>query len=180
MRTNYAKGAISIPCPNTKQAPGDDKMPRKRPDIQVDLHLVLLRGGKVLLGKRLNAEFGTGQYHVPAGHLEADETVVDGIRREAREETGIGLSHDDVELVYVMHFRGESDRLGLFVTATHWTGEIQNSEPLKCAGWEWIDESNLPMSLVPYARHALTDILCGRRLGLFGWPDAPVGGAAST
>ena len=153
-------------------------MSRKRPDIQVDLHLVLLRDGMVLLGKRLNAEFGTGQYHVPAGHLEADETVVDGILREGREETGISLSQDDVELIYVMHFRGKSDRLGLFFMAESWSGEIRNMEPLKCAGWEWIGVNNLPVNLVPYARKALTDILSDRRLGLFGWPDAPVGAAS--
>jgi ADP-ribose pyrophosphatase YjhB (NUDIX family) len=145
----------------------------RRPHVHVDLHLVLLREGKVLLGKRLNTRFGADQYHVPAGHLEADETVVDGIVREAREETGIALSSDDVDFAYVMHFRGESDRLGLFFTAKRWSGEIRNLEPLKCAGWEWFDTAQLPENLVPYARHALLDILSGRRLGLFGWTRQP-------
>lgn len=149
-------------------------MSAKRPDIHVDLHLVLLRDGRVLLGKRLNTAFGAGHYHVPAGNLEADETIVDGVLREAREETGLTLSNDDVELVYVMHFRGESDRLGLFFVAKRWTGEIRNLEPLKCAGWEWFDTNSLPENLVLYARHALMDILSNRRLGLFGWPRRPV------
>ena len=145
-------------------------MAKKRPDIHVDLHLVLLRDGMVLLGKRLNTTFGADHYHVPAGQLEADETVVEGVVREAREETGLDLAHDDVELIYVMHFRGRSDRLGLFFAAKRWTGEIQNLEPQKCAGWEWFDADSLPENLVPYARHALMDIMSNRRLGLFGWP----------
>ena len=48
-----------------------------RPDIHIDLHLVLLRDGCILMGERCNVEFGAGQYHVPAGHLEAGETIID-------------------------------------------------------------------------------------------------------
>jgi 8-oxo-dGTP pyrophosphatase MutT (NUDIX family) len=77
-----------------------------RPDVHIDLHLVLLRDGCVLMGKRLDTAFGAGQYHVPAGHLEVEETIVDGVIREAREETGIALAAEAVDLAYVLHFRG--------------------------------------------------------------------------
>ncbi len=143
----------------------------RKPEVHVDLHLVLLRDGCVLIGKRLNTEFGAGQYHVPAGHLEVDETIIDGIIREAREETGIELAADAIDLAYVMHFRGESDRLSLFFIADRWQGNINNCEPEKCAGWEWIPTDALPENTVPYARHAIIDLLAGRRLGLFGWQD---------
>jgi ADP-ribose pyrophosphatase YjhB (NUDIX family) len=141
-----------------------------RPDVHIDLHLVLLRDGCVLMGKRLDTAFGAGQYHVPAGHLEVEETIVDGVIREAREETGIALAAEAVDLAYVLHFRGASDRLSLFFVADRWQGTIANREPEKCAGWEWIATSALPENTVAYARHALTELLAGRRLGLFGWP----------
>ena len=140
-----------------------------KPDIHIDLHLVLMRDGCVLMGVRRNTAFAAGQYHVPAGHLEIDETIVDGVIREAMEETGIELRPEDIELAYVMHFHGESDRLSLFFTADHWSGEIENREPQKCAGWEWIPIADFPPNTVPYAKQAITDLVAGKRLGLFGW-----------
>jgi 8-oxo-dGTP diphosphatase len=140
-----------------------------RPDVHVDLHLVLLKDGCVLMGGRTGTAFASGQYHVPAGRLEPDETIVDGIIREAREETGIAIEADEIRLVYVMHFRGETDRMSLFFTADNWRGPIENREPDKCAGWEWIRTDALPEHTVPYARHALGELLAGRNLGLFGW-----------
>lgn len=142
-----------------------------RPDIHIDLHLVLLRDGCILMGERRNTEFAAGQYHVPAGRLEIDETIIDGILREAAEEMGIELTPEDIDLAYLMHFRGESDRLSLFFKADRWSGEIENPEPDKCAGWEWIPVGDLPATTVPYARQAIADLLAGKRLGLFGWED---------
>jgi 8-oxo-dGTP pyrophosphatase MutT (NUDIX family) len=140
-----------------------------KPEINVDLHLVLLRDGCILMGERRNTLFAPGQYHVPAGRLEADETIVDGLVREALEETGITIAHDDIDLAYVMHFRGQSDRLSMFFTARHWLGEIENREPDKCAGWEWIPVDALPANTVPYARKAIADLAAGKRFGTLGW-----------
>ena len=140
-----------------------------RPDIHVDLHLVLLRDGCILMGERRNAEFGAGQYHVPAGRLEAGETIIDGIIREAGEEAGISLAPGHLDLAYVMHFRGTSDRLSLFFTAKSWWGDIETREPDKCAGWQWLPLTALPANVVPYARQAIADLISGKRVGLFGW-----------
>ena len=140
-----------------------------RPDLHIDLHLVLIEAGRVLLGERRNTLFGAGQYHVPAGHLERDETIIDGMIREAREETGIEIRAADLDLAHVLHFRGQSDRLSLFFTARHWSGEIENREPDKCAGWQWLPLDALPANTIAYAKQALADIQAGKRLGLFGW-----------
>ena len=140
-----------------------------RPDIHVDVHLVLLRDGHVLMGERRNTKFATGQYHVPAGRLEAGESIVDGVIREALEETGISIAAADVGMRYVMHVRENSDRLSLFFTTERWTGEIENREPDKCAGWEWVPVSDMPPNTVPYARQAILDLIAGKQVGLFGW-----------
>ena len=140
-----------------------------KPDVYIDLHLVLLHDRCVLMGERRNTEFAAGQYHVPAGHLEINETIVDGIIREASEETGIKITPEDIDLIYVMHVRDKSDRLSMFFTTRQWSGDIENCEPNKCAGWKWIPISNVPENTVPYAKQALSDILAGKRLGLFGW-----------
>lgn len=141
-----------------------------RPDIHIDLHLVLMRDGRVLLGRRRNTKFASEQYHFPAGGLEPDETFIDGIIREAMEEAGIAIAPDDLDLLHVLHFRGVTNRMSVFFGADRWSGDIENREPDKCYGWEWLPVDDLPAEMVPYARQALADIRAGRRLGLFGWP----------
>jgi 8-oxo-dGTP diphosphatase len=52
----------------------------------VDLHLILRRAdGRILLLRRAGGGYGSGRLHLPSGHLEADESAVEGILREARE-----------------------------------------------------------------------------------------------
>lgn len=140
-----------------------------KPDVRVDLHLVLLRNGRILMGERRNSAFASGQYHVPAGHLELGETIIDGLIREAREETGIAIAPEDVNLAYVMHVHEPVDRLSMFFAVNRWSGKIENCEPDKCAGWEWKPVSALPANTVPYAREAIADIVAEKRLGVFGW-----------
>lgn len=132
-----------------------------------DLHLILRDGGKVLLGLRQNTGFSDGLYHLPAGHLEPDETIVAGAAREAKEELGIDIAVADLDLVHTMHQREE--RLSLFFEVRGWSGEISNAEPDKCAALAWISCDALPENLVPYARAALEQIQRGQRLSTFGW-----------
>jgi len=142
-----------------------------KPDVFIDLHLVLIRHSKFLMGERRNTRFGAGQYHVPAGHLEPDESIIDGIIREAREETGITIRAEELDLAHVMHFRGASDRLSLFFTARRWTSDIENRVPGKCAGWHWLPLDDLPANTIPYAKAAIAHIQAGERVGLFGWDN---------
>ena len=132
-----------------------------------DLHLILRDGPRVLFGLRRNTGFADGLYHLPAGHLEADETIIAGTLREAKEELGIEIAPADLELVHTMHLR--EGRLSLFFEVRDWSGEISNAEPDKCAALTWMARDALPQNLVPYARAALERIQSGQRLSTFGW-----------
>ena len=46
----------------------------------------------VLLSRRYQTGWHDGEYSVPAGHVEAGETVTQAALREAREEVGLELS----------------------------------------------------------------------------------------
>src|ERR1700730_15984845 len=83
-----------------------------RNGLIVDLHLILRQGVRILFGLRRNTGFSDGMYHLPAGHLEDEETISAGAIREAKEELGIDLHPADLHLVHVMHQR--SGRLSLF------------------------------------------------------------------
>jgi 8-oxo-dGTP pyrophosphatase MutT (NUDIX family) len=108
----------------------------------VDLHLILRRDdGRVLLMRRANTGYGDGQLHLPSGHLEAAESAVDGVIREAQEEVGVIVDPADLRFAHVMHRAAETgaDRLGLFFTTDRWTGAVRNAEPGKCSELVWAD-----------------------------------------
>jgi ADP-ribose pyrophosphatase YjhB (NUDIX family) len=139
--------------------------------VVVDLHLILRDGANVLLGLRKNTGFADGLYHLPAGHLEADETIPAGAAREAKEELGIDIRPADLELVHTMHNR--SGRVSFFFEVRAWSGELANAEPDKCERLDWIPEGAWPANSVRYARVALERVRGGMRFSTFGWDEAP-------
>ena len=121
----------------------------------VTVHMVFLRGGSVLLSRRFNTGYEDGNYSVPAGHLEGDETVVQAAIRETREETGLELRRDDIQVAGVMHRKSGDERVDFFVTVSAWTGEPSNCEPEKCDELRWFPRNALPANTIPYIRRAL-------------------------
>lgn len=122
----------------------------------VDLHLFLTNDkGQLLLIRRYNTGYEDGNYSVPAGHLEAGETIIAGIIRETQEEIGINLSEDNVKLCHVMHRSSEDPRISLFFEVSSWIGEVINNEPDKCDDLQWRDINNLPENTVKYVKNAI-------------------------
>ena len=137
----------------------------------IDLHLILRRDERILLGRRMNTGFADGFYALPAGHLEADEGATEGMAREAREETTILVEPWDLTLVHVMHHHTNSGRLALFFEATDWSGDIINCEPAKCTGWTWHSLDTLPEPIVPYIADALRHIRVHTPYSEGGWKE---------
>jgi ADP-ribose pyrophosphatase YjhB (NUDIX family) len=121
----------------------------------VAVHLFFIRDGRVLLLRRFNTGYEDGNYSVPAGHLDGDESVTRAAIREAREEIGLELSPDDVTVVGTMHRKAESERVDFFVAVRAWHGEPTNCEPDKCDDLSWWPRDRLPANTVPYVRRAL-------------------------
>ncbi|MFI5529999.1 NUDIX domain-containing protein [Kitasatospora sp. NPDC051853] len=136
----------------------------------IGVHLALIEEGRVLLGQRAGTGFADGQWHAPAGHLEADESVLRGMAREAEEELGITIREEDLELVHVLHDLDADDgtgRLQLFFTARAYGGRITNREPGKCARLDWWPLDRLPHPTVGYAAQAFARIAEGRQVSVF-------------
>lgn len=94
-------------------------------------------------------------------------------RIPAREEAGIGIGPEDLEVVGVMHRRGEHRRVGdervdVFVVADRWSGEIANREPHKCDDLSWFRLDELPDNTIPYVRRALENYRRGVWFDSFG------------
>lgn len=137
----------------------------------VAVHLFFLRDDSILLLRRAGTGYQDGNYSVPAGHLEGNESVTAAAIREAREETGIELEAREVQHALVMHRREEEERVDFFLAVRHWTGEPANCEPQKCDDLSWHRASALPSNMVPYVRAAIEGFLAGARFLEFGWPD---------
>jgi len=142
----------------------------RRHKVIGDVHLVLLDDdGRVLLGRRKDTGFADGSYHLPAGHLEAGESVIEALIREAREETGIIISPGAINFAHVMHNSSGGGRVAFFFTVRRWDGVPENREPGKCSELRWVPLHAPPSDLVDYCRAALASIAEGRLFSLYGW-----------
>jgi 8-oxo-dGTP diphosphatase len=134
-------------------------------------HLLLLRNDLILLLRRFNTGYEDGNYSLIAGHVEHDESVLQAMRREAREEANIDVRLEDLEFAHIM-FRRKSDssvKVDFFFKCVKWSGQIENLEPHKCDELKWFLLRELPGNTVPYIRVALEHIEGGRSFSEFGW-----------
>lgn len=144
---------------------------KKRFTMPVAVHLFLLKGNEVLLLRRYNTGYEDGKYSVPAGHMDGNEEVKHAAIREAREECGINLAEEDVQVAGVMHRRSSDERIDFFLVASNWSGEITNTEPDKCDELIWVDMQRLPENMIPYVRQAITNYRDGKWFDSFGWRE---------
>jgi 8-oxo-dGTP diphosphatase len=133
------------------------------------VHLFLIQNHKVLLLRRFNTGYEDGNYSVIAGHLDGNEEIKTAMIREAREEAGIEVMREDLEVVGVMHRKSNDERIDFFLAAERWTGELRNCEPELCDELAWYDLDRLPVNMLPYVRKALKNYRAGRWFDSFGW-----------
>jgi 8-oxo-dGTP pyrophosphatase MutT (NUDIX family) len=140
-----------------------------RARFPVTVHLLFLRENQILLLRRFNTGFEDGNYSVPAGHLDGDETVRMAAVREASEEIGVRIDVEDVTFATVVHRKSDDERVDFFVHIEAWDGEPVNTEPEKCDELRWCNLDALPENTIPYVRKAIQNYLDGIPYDEFGW-----------
>ncbi|MEU8966929.1 NUDIX domain-containing protein [Streptomyces sp. NPDC048491] len=139
----------------------------------VGVHLVFEQAGCLLLQQRSpDAAFGPDAWHLPAGHLDEDESAEACAVREAGEELGVLIDPQDLRLVHVLHYRqhtGATPRLQLFYRVLDHRGTPKICEPDCCAALGWHAAASLPSPLVDYAAVALTAIAANHPSTTMGW-----------
>lgn len=124
-------------------------------------YVVLRRDdGRVLMLLREGTGWMDGHWAVPAGHVEAGESVQTAALREAREEVGVTIDAGDLEPLTVMHRSQQTgdpidERVDFFFTTSRWSGEPRLMEPGKAAGLDWFALDDLPDPVVPHERLVL-------------------------
>lgn len=145
-------------------------MPRERFKLIPTSHLILMRDNKILLLRRFNTGYEDGNYSVVAGHLDGNETFIRAMVREAKEEAGIDIKPDDLEIVHVMHRKAPNEeRIDFFIKANRWEGEPKIMEPHKCDDLSWFELDNLPNNIIPYVKQAIDNIKDKRFYSEHGW-----------
>lgn len=123
--------------------------------IPVGVHVVLARGGRVLMMRRAGTGFFDGLFSLPGGHVEPGESVRMTAVRELREELGLALDPQGLRMLGVVHRLSDSNRIDFFLAAAQWSGEPRICEPHKCDRLDWFSRDALPANSVPYVRRAL-------------------------
>jgi 8-oxo-dGTP diphosphatase len=121
--------------------------------VGVGFGVMMLRNGKVLLGRRhvdptkADSELhGEGTWTMPGGKLEYGESFEEGAIREVKEETGMILKSSEV--ICVNNDKNEHAHfvtIGIF--SEDFEGEPVVMEPDEITEWKWFDLSNVPSPL---------------------------------
>lgn len=107
--------------------------------------MIVVREGRVLVGRRLSNSHGHNAWQFPGGHLEFGESIQQCAAREVAEETGLAVTviglgpyTNDVFAANGKHY------VTLFAVAQSHVGHPVVMEPDKCAEWHWCDWEALP------------------------------------
>jgi len=113
----------------------------------IGIGVIIIRNGKILLGKRRNAH-GAGSWCCPGGHLEFGESFEACARREVKEETGLEIENIRAYTFTNDRFVDEGKHyVTLFMLADSLDGEPRVCEPDKCESWDWFSTGTLPQPL---------------------------------
>lgn len=117
--------------------------PRPKPELAVSA--AIFRHGKILLVRRAGAP-AKGLWTLPGGRVEVGETLVEAVRREVLEETGL-----TIDVIGLAGYRESilptavGDRGRHFVIlpfAAHWVaGEVALNDELDDSRWMPIDDA---------------------------------------
>lgn len=114
------------------------------------LLFLLNKNNEILLLKRHNTNFGSGQYSLPGGKVEINETAKQAIIRETYEEIGITVDPENLKFVHLL-FRNDSGNIfdvSCFKTDKY-EGGIVNKEPEKADDLKWFNLNTIPINILP-------------------------------
>ena len=128
--------------------------------VRVGIGCMILKDGKVLLGKRKGAH-GAGEYAWPGGHLELGETIEKCVERETKEETGMKVKA--IKFLCVSNIiKYEKHYIDIQILTKHISGHPKVTEPHKIESWNWYSLDKLPKPMFEMSKRAVTAYKTGR------------------
>ena len=117
----------------------------------VGVGVMIMRGGRVLLGKRKGAH-GEGEYSFPGGHLEHMESFEDCAKRETFEECGIEIENLRFQLLANVKKYAPKQYIHVGLIADWKSANPKILEPDRCESWVWYGLDSLPEPLFEMSR----------------------------
>ena len=111
---------------------------------RLSTYLLMVKDEELLLLRRQNSGFADDFLSLPAGHIEAGESIKDATVREAFEETGVVIDPEDLEFIHVVYHHSDHPYIDFYWLCTKWTGQIENKEPEKCSELSFHPLDELP------------------------------------
>jgi mutator protein MutT len=145
-------------------------MVKQRFQIPVAVFGILQRNDQVLLGRRFQTGHEDGNYGLPSGHIDGDESLSQALIRELKEEIGVKVNANDLEFRLLSHRNGsDKEYIDVFFRVKNWNGEPRIMEPDKCDDLSWFDISHLPDNTIDYIRQVLEAIAAGQTFREIAW-----------
>ena len=122
---------------------------------QVELTCLCLvtRGDEILLQNRIKKDWQG--YTLPGGHIEPEESIVDAVIREMKEETGLTIRNP--KLCGVKQFPIEGGRYIVFLfSANEFEGELVSSDE---GSMHWVDKNELDKVNTVSDFHELLEVM---------------------
>ena len=132
--------------------------------------VLIRKQGKGLFVLRENTGFKDGEYCVPGGHVDPDETFRQAACREVMEEVGLHIRPEDLVYKLTVQRKAAKDiRIDIWFEVMAWTGEPRNGAPEEHAAVEWLDLDDLPENIIDYNSAGIENIGQSVSYAEFGW-----------
>ena len=115
---------------------------RQSPIVEVAVGILIRPNGEFLMTTRPDGKAYAGYWEFPGGKIEANETVVEALRRELIEEIGVTIETTKVWRTSLVDYPHALVRLH-FCKITNWSGVLQMHESQQYA-WQ-----TLPVQVSP-------------------------------
>jgi 8-oxo-dGTP diphosphatase len=143
---------------------------RNRYQLSAAVFVMLMRGEEICMLRRKGTGWMDGAFSIPAGGLEAGETIGAAAVREAWEEAGVQIVPEDLQYVHTLHSKtGGSSWLGHFFQARVWQGTPALRELDKHGDLQWRQIDALPSETIPYVRQAILAVAAQKPYSEYGW-----------
>lgn len=128
--------------------------------MKLAAYIVLTKDSKVLMSRRFNTGYGDGWLSLPAGHVDAGESISDAASRELLEEVGIRIPADELRLVAVVdRLRHPTKPYCDFFFLADVEGQVpENKEPTKCSELKWVGPGDDLSDALPHVRAIVNQV----------------------
>lgn len=124
--------------------------------IKLSVYGILKDADRVLMQKRSNTTFANGWWSFPGGHIEPDESISSGLKREMQEECGVIINLENCSPCLTLARKPHLGKryINLFYIITKWTGTPKISDG-KASELSFHSPFKLPSPTLNYIEEAL-------------------------